>query len=114
MLVKIEQVMNPSGMVGVQMAGQAFQITAWTLSGAPVTAFDPPFLLTITYASLPLGVDLPLSLYHWKESAGLWEKIPATHNPLNRTLTATLNHLTTFAAMQREKVYVYVPLVLGP
>ncbi len=110
-LVKVEQVLNPSSLDWAQVAGHSFQITALTLSGSPVATFDPPFSLIVTYANLPLGDDVPPFLYYWNEGAGAWEKILAIHNPATHTLTAVLDHLTIFAVMQDKTVSVYIPLV---
>jgi hypothetical protein len=76
------------------MAGQAFEITARTLLGEQVTSFSSPFVLIIYYDTLPLGGVPPL-LYFWRESDGVWVEIPSVNDPSARTLTATLDHLTT-------------------
>lgn len=110
--VIIEQTVDPSDGAGFQVAGQVFQITARTMSGTPITTFDPPFLLTVKYDDLPLGADIDPFLYYWRESDGIWVKVPATHNPTARTLTAVLDHLTTFAVMQRERYPVYIPMLV--
>ncbi len=91
--------------------GQVFQITAWTLSGSPVTSFDNSFFLTIEYDDLPLGSSAPPVLYFWQESDGVWVEVPTIHNSASRTLTAILDHLTIFAAMQRDDHRVYIPML---
>ena len=93
-----------------QVVGRLFQITAQTLSGAPVTTFNQPFLLTIRYAALPSGETVAPSLYYWKMPSGGWEEISASHNPTTRTLTAVLDHLTEFAVMQ-ESYRLFLPSV---
>ena len=93
-----------------QVVGRLFQITAQTLSGAPVTTFNQPFLLTIRYAALPSGEAVAPYLYYWKMPSGGWEEISASHNPTTRTLTAVLDHLTEFAVMQ-ESYRLFLPSV---
>ncbi|MCL4831195.1 MAG: hypothetical protein KJZ86_02105 [Caldilineaceae bacterium] len=95
-----------------QVVGRLFQITARTLGGAPVTTFDPPFVLTVRYADLPSGETVAPYLYFWKTLAGGWEPIAATHNPEKRTLTAVLDHLTDFALMQEGLFRLYLPSVM--
>ncbi|MBP8121258.1 MAG: hypothetical protein KAZ26_01415 [Caldilineaceae bacterium] len=110
--VTIEQVADPSDGSGFQVMGQIFRITARTLSGTPVTNFNPPFDFTVGYDSLPLGADIRPVLTFWNEDSGAWEEIPTTHNPVNRTLKASVDHLTIFAVMQRDGYRVYVPMLL--
>ncbi len=93
-----------------QVVGRLFQITARTLSGVPVTTFDPPFLLTIRYAALPSGETVAPYLYYWNATTGVWEQIPASHNATTRTLTAVLDHLTEFALLQ-ESHRLFLPSV---
>ena len=94
------------------MVGRLFQITAQTLSGVPVTSFDPPFLLTVRYADLPSGEAVAPYLYYWNATTGVWEQITATHNAANRTLTAVLDHLTEFALLQEGMFRLYLPSVM--
>ncbi len=110
--VIIEQVADPSDGVGFQVMGQVFRVTARTLSGTPVTHFDPPFDLTVGYISLPLGADIDPILAYWDEGHGAWVDVSTNHNQVNRTLKATLDHLTIFAAMQREDHRVYMPMLM--
>jgi hypothetical protein len=110
--VVIEPVTDTHAHGDFQVVGQIFQITAHTLAGVPVTTFNPPFILTIHYDSLPVGTRAPPILYFWQESDERWVEIPATYDPDAHTLTAVLNHLTTFAVMQQENFRVYVPMLL--
>ncbi len=92
-----------------QVVGRLFQITAQTLSGAPVTSFHQPFLLTVRYANLPSGETVAPYLCYWKTPPGGWEQIPASHNATPRTLTAALDHLTQFAVMQEGAYRIFLP-----
>lgn len=110
--VTIEQTDDPSDGFGFQVAGHIFKITARTLSGNPVTTFDPPFYLVVRYDSLPLGLDTPPALTFWQENKKIWVDIPTVHNQVNHTLTAVLDHLTIFAVIQRERKPIYLPLLV--
>jgi len=95
-----------------QVVGRLFQITAQTLGGAPVTTFDPPFLLTVRYAVLPAGEAVPPYLYYWKTLSGGWEQIPATPNAADHSLTAVLDHLTEFGVMQQAMFRLFLPSLM--
>lgn len=62
--------------------------------------FDPPITIEFTYnpADIPEGVaEEDLVLAYYDEEAGKWVEFPCTVDPATYTITASVNHFTTFA-----------------
>jgi PKD repeat protein len=102
--VTIKVTDSPPATKGFQVLNQIFTINAVTGSGAPVTQFAKPFTLTIRYTDTAIqGLDeSQLTLHYWDETQHLWLAIPTTVDADNNTLTALLDHLTTFAVLQES------------
>lgn len=98
----IEVADSPPATNGFQVLNQIFTINAVTGNGAPVTQFAKPFTLTIRYNDTAVqGLDEhQLALHYWHETQQVWIAIPTTVDADNNLLTATLDHLTTFAVLQ--------------
>ncbi|HKC83034.1 MAG TPA: hypothetical protein VKD46_03445, partial [bacterium] len=89
----------PSGM---HTLGGAYDINATSLgSGAPVHLLDQAAVLTFT---LPAGLTpaeaAGLAVYHWDAALGTWLAEPSTVDLAAGTITATVNHFSTFTVAQ--------------
>ena len=93
----------------LSLAGINFQLTAQeTVSGDPVTTFDPPLQLTVYYDPAALG-DISadsLSLYFWDAESGTWRDVVTTcaggntvRNIDQNWFSVPLCHLSEFAVL---------------
>lgn len=115
-LVVVAPVATPPATGGFQVLGQVFTIDATATNGNPVTHFAQPFTLVITYSDAEVrGIDeQSLTLHYWHEGQQSWIVIPTTVDAANNRLTATLDHLTTFAVLQgaiSKPAQIFLPLV---
>lgn len=115
-VVVVAPVATPPATGGYQVLGQVFTIDATTNDGSPVTHFAQPFTLVVTYTDDEVqGIDeQSLTLHYWHEDEQRWVAIPTTVDPANNRLTATLDHLTTFAVLQgaiSKPAQIFLPLV---
>jgi hypothetical protein len=83
--------------------------------GTPVTSFDPPYTLIVSYADLDLGVasEDTLALFYWDGSQWTGEST-STLDMEAKQVTATPNHMTKFALFAEVKIIswkVYLPLL---
>lgn len=71
---------------------------------APVTQFNQPITLVIRYSDADVaGIDeAALQLHYWSDAQQTWVQVPATVDPVNNTITATLDHLTLFAIVHER------------
>ena len=99
-------------------AGIGFELQAMDALSQPVTQFDRPFTLTVSYEdwqwqSAGIGSEDSLNLY-WNRG-GTWEPVlPCTgcsHDPTENTFVIPLTHLTRFALLGRPASPVYLPIV---
>jgi hypothetical protein len=95
---------TPPSTGGFQLLGQAIEITAMTSGGAPVTQFNQPITLVIRYLDGDVaGIDeAALQLHYWSDAQQTWAQVPAIVDPVNNTITATLDHLTLFAILHER------------
>jgi hypothetical protein len=73
-------------------------------------AFAAPVQLTVPLDPLPAGTEL----YEWSAAAGVWAPLHAVHGADGRSLVATLNHFSTYAALKPGPAgegRLYLPLV---
>ena len=92
--VAIESVPDPPE--GVSIVGLPYQL------GPDGATFDPPVTLTWSYdpADIPDGVDEEeLVIAHYDEGAGEWQKLEFEIDPGSDTLTAYIDHFSTFAVI---------------
>jgi len=97
-----------------------------TVSGDPVTTFDPPLQVTIYYDPASLG-DLmadSLRLYYWDVASAAWQDVVTTctegdyeRNFEQHWFSVPLCHLSEFAVLgdglAEEGGYsIYLPLIL--
>lgn len=70
------------------------------------TEFNQDITLTFSYSDDQVsGLDEGSLAVHWYNTeTGSWEQLPSTVDPATNTVTATTNHLTTFAVMAAEAV----------
>jgi hypothetical protein len=101
---------------GFSFLGQAFFIDATTSDGTPVTDFAQPFTITIQYSDEDVvGIDeSSLTLSYWDAGTETWIPLPTTVDTEANTLTAVVEHLTTFAVIgeSRPEHRIYLPLVI--
>jgi thermitase len=101
-------------------AGRAFELNAYRDGTLREDfQFDKPLTVTLGYPQAALkGADgSTLRLYYWTGDRWATEGITVvTHHPAQRSLTANIDHLSTFALFAREERQVsraiYLPLVL--
>ena len=107
-------------------AGISFQLTAQeTVSGDPVTTFDPPLQVTIHYDPAALG-DVPadsLRLYSWDTDRASWRDVVTTciggeydGNVDQNWFRVTLCHLSEFAVLgfrpiEKAGFNIFLPLI---
>jgi hypothetical protein len=93
---------------GFEVVGHAFTLEARDANGASVTTFPLDYTITLNYSSSDLLVagvtdETTLNLYYWSDTAAVWlGTLPCTGCSVDTTahvLTASLDHLTTFAQM---------------
>ncbi|HBY94789.1 MAG TPA: hypothetical protein DEP84_12665 [Chloroflexi bacterium] len=100
---------------GSEYLGPVFSIDAEDEEGNSVTGFSNPFSIIIHYDESDLeGIDEnTLTLSYWDTASEAWEGILTTVDAEANTMTAELNHLTTFAAMGQVGRYrIYLPLLV--
>ena len=111
--------MNTQGADGLRYAGVAFDLTATTPGGEPVTDLPDTYTLTVTYEdwqwqNRDIKSDGFLNLY-WDTGTG-WEPIlpcsGCSHDREGNTFTARLDHLTEFALLSAPVQHVYLPDVV--
>jgi len=111
----------------LQYAGISFQLTAHeTVSGDPVTTFDPPLQVTIHYDPASLG-DIPadsLRLYYWEADGAYWRDVVTTclGEEYERDLDAhwfkvSICHLSEFAVLglgptEEAGFNIFLPLIM--
>jgi hypothetical protein len=96
------------GLVGLRF----FDLTAEEVAASdPVTAFDPPYTLTVDYGASGHGtaVEATLGLYWW--DGGQWQLEATSHVDLtDQRVSATPNHMTRFALLGETR-RVFLPYV---
>jgi hypothetical protein len=102
--------------VGFSFLGQVFYIEALDAFGQPVTSFSQPFTITIHYSeSDVVGIDeASMKLYYWDANTQSWEEVlNSMVDPDANTLTAWLDHLTTFGVLGNPQYRLYLPVTLN-
>jgi hypothetical protein len=94
--------------------GQSFSIEATTAKGTLITTFSKPFTITIYYDDADVeGMEKEsLKLYRWNSSEERWEELSASLDANANTITAVLDHLSSFAVLGKKKYHLYLPVVL--
>lgn len=115
--MNVAVVATPPATGGLKVAGHVFAITAETENGGAVTQFSLPYTLVIHYSDADVaGIDeLELALHYWSDTQGAWIVVPGLVDPIQNTLTATLDHLTVFALLQGtapQGSSLYLPAVI--
>jgi len=111
--VSIQKLGEPPALNGFQLLGDVFAINAYNGQGNSVTQFNDNFQIIISYADSDLNSvrEDELRLYFWQEDLGWVIVDNVTVDVLNNTVTALLNHLTTFAVLDRVDDSIYLPLI---
>ena len=92
--------------------GLIFDLTAKRVSdGAPVTSFNLPYTLTVTYTPSSLGsaIESTLHVYSWNGSQ--WVAEAGTLDMAANRLVVHPNHMTYFALLGETK-RIYLPMVV--
>jgi hypothetical protein len=99
---------------GFSCIGPNFFIEANTAMGNPLTNFQNPFTMTITYYDNEQQdvIESSLKLYHWSNSTNGWVENSSQVNVNANQLTANLDHLTIFAVIGENKRHIYLPAML--
>lgn len=94
--------------------GDSFSIRAADAENQPVTRFDKPFTLTVTYTGSDWAelADLTWSFYYWSTPAGQWVVIP-TRRTGESTFEAAIDHLTDFALWEFGERQLFLPAING-
>jgi hypothetical protein len=94
---------------GYTLLGSMFALQLTEANGAAVAALPQPFSLRIAYDSVIDSTSSggEVSLQAWNGDRQAWEMIPATVNPADHTLTASLSRVATWALWQQEEVQSY-------
>jgi alpha-tubulin suppressor-like RCC1 family protein len=104
---------------GFKLGGYAFTIIATDLDGNPVTTFNQPFTLTLSYDDADwqgagVAEEHKLNVSFWRDNG--WQKLlPCTgcvHDTVGNTFTIVLDHLTEFALLAEEGERVYLPIII--
>ncbi|MBI2851677.1 MAG: hypothetical protein HYX84_01040 [Chloroflexi bacterium] len=77
--------------------------------------FNPPIIMTLSFnpATLPPGTTVDrLFVAWWDASAGKWEKLGSTVDPVNNTIMAPVSHFTEFAIIFEPVVLPSTPVVV--
>jgi len=105
---------NRPGAGTVLIGNGAFFIEVHLQSnGQPLTTFASFFTLMVSYTNGQTSGLYQQSLYlsYWDETTGSWITIPTMSNPSTNQLSASLNHLTAFAAFGLPEVYLLLPII---
>jgi hypothetical protein len=97
----ISQALNTNPVTGFQVA-KTFEVGFESVAtGQPITTFDAPYTLKLTYDPVKVaGVDVDLlKVYYWSDAVSAWVEVPSTLNTATNTFTVSLPHATTFAIM---------------
>jgi hypothetical protein len=103
------------------LVGSVFAINAYNAaSQQPVTELTQSISITVEYDDdLPGNLDeTRLALFRWDDAVGQWNEVPGSQwNPAQNTVSANLEHLTTFAVRETTGVpqqdnRIYLPLVV--
>lgn len=100
----------PSGFL---FLGNNFTISASTNDGTPVSTFLQPFTITIAYddADVEDMDEASLELFYWDANSQFWVEILTEIDMDANILTAYLDHLSTFAVLGPEIIFLYIPVI---
>ncbi len=100
----------------------SFSITAQNTAGNPVTEFNVPFTIVVTYEdemweSAGVANETDLNIAFFDENAQGWVGLlPCTgcsHDISLNEITIALDHLTEFALLAKEMHKLYLPVILN-
>lgn len=101
-------------------AGNSFLLTAEDALGTPVTVFDPPLTVTLTYTDEDiLGIpEETLALYYWDTASTAWVDAVTTcpgaeytRDLAGNTLSLPICHLSEFGLFG-SPIHVFLPIVV--
>lgn len=112
--VTLEAVTSLGSASTSNVVGDAWQIEARRVGGAPLTTLDADMSVTITVSPNELdalGVgDLAIGM--WDVSGARWTLLPSTLDAANYRLTVQIDQLGIFAVLAGEAERIFVPLVV--
>ena len=105
---------DPPGNGEQRRLGDSFALSAVDAENRPITRFDKPFTLTVTYTGSDWAelADLTWSFYYWSTTAGQWVVIP-TRRVGESSFEATVDHLTDFALWELGERRLFLPAING-
>lgn len=104
--------------VDMKIFGPAFSINANDRNGTPITQFDPPLELVLTYSDLlteeekEMMLDRSIHLNYWHTERERWVTVLSQIDRDKLQITAKLDHLTIFAILVGDPYRTYLPIVL--
>jgi hypothetical protein len=87
-----------AGAAGPLAGVRFFDLTAATASGQPVSAFNPPFTLTVTYETTGPAVEESVGIY-WYDGNHWVREASSVVDVAHKRVSATVNHMTAFAVL---------------
>ena len=103
----------------LSFANASFQLSAEDAVGDPVTAFDPPIIVTIYYTDADItGIpENSLSLYYWDSASSTWLDAVTTcpggeytRDLDGNSFSLPVCHLTEFAVLG-SPIHILLPMV---
>jgi hypothetical protein len=80
---------------------RSFTLDADTIDGQPVTRFQQPYTMVISYSAAELAAvnvsEASLKLAFWDTASNHWVSVPMSVDTVNHSVTASLDHFTEFA-----------------
>jgi hypothetical protein len=100
----------PPGVIGLGGLGHAFEATA--LSAATGLPLQPtqPVTVTVDYGDSAPGPIISGTLCLWWMDANNWVRLPSQDDPIERQVTATVDHFSRFALFG-ETHSIFLPAV---
>lgn len=101
-------------------AENSFLLSAEDSLGVPVTVFDPPLTVTLTYNDEDIQgmIEESLALYYWDTDASAWLDAVTTcpgeytRDLVANTLTLPLCHLSEFGLFASPRLLTFLPAVI--
>lgn len=102
----------PAGQVVVH----SFALDASVVAGPPITRFDQPYQLVITYTDAELetlgaGAD-DLVVVFWDAARERWSKAASTVDVTTNQVTLLLDRATTFTVIVEQRPHVFLPIMM--
>jgi hypothetical protein len=87
---------------GLSLLGTSYEFKCFDTSGNPITAFDQPVTITISYDQAALNgmSEDSLIIYYFDTADSTWKAVtPCVVDKVNHTVTITVSHFTQFGVL---------------